>query len=275
MNNINVFALILSGSLLASTLLYLYLVHKTRIRKRFLLTDNLAAALVTTLTVWLLFRTGVSQNFFFLGAAAIALVTMVAFLFTMIRFWRTPVRRVTAGPGQVVSPADGRVIYINRIEKGLIPVSKKGGIASRLDELAKTPLLDNAGWHIGINMTPFDVHKNCSPVKGIVILSHHTDGKFLSLKDTGALTENERNTWVIEKGKEMIGVVQIASRLVRRIDAYVREGEQVEKGQWLGMIRFGSQVDVILPEHYRVLIKEGEQVFAATTIIAETDENTD
>jgi phosphatidylserine decarboxylase len=69
--------------------------------------------------------------------------------------------------------------------------------------------------------------------------------------------------------------VQIASRLVRRIDAYVREGDKVRQGDWIGMIRFGSQVDVILPPDYRVTVVTGRQVYAAETIIAERNEDTD
>jgi len=203
------------------------------------------------------------------------LVLYFAFILTMIRFWRVPHRRVTAGPGQIVSPADGRIIYIRKLNEGEIPESVKGRRTSRLEELTKTTLLNDGGWHIGINMTPFDVHKNCAPIPGEVILNRHFNGKFLSLKDEASLCENERNTWVIANNEVKVGVVQIASRLVRRIDAYVREGDTVRQGDWIGMIRFGSQVDVILPPDYRVNVTAGCQVYAAETIIAERNEDTD
>lgn len=275
MNEILIFGLCLAVSLPFSTVLYLYLIRKTRIRKIFLATDNLGVALITALAVYFIFRSGLPGSFFLMATATVVLVTLLAFLLTMARFWRTPVRKAVAGDNMVVSPADGRIIYINRVEKGEIPVARKGAISSVLGELAKTPLLDDAGWHIGINMTPFDVHRNCAPVSGRVVLNKHTDGKFLSLKDGLAITDNERNTYVIETGNDRFGVVQIASRLVRRIDSFVNEGTMVEKGQWIGMIRFGSQVDLILPRSYRILAVVGEQVFAVTTVIAERNEDTD
>lgn len=275
MGNITVYILSLTGSLLFSTILYLYLVRKTRIRKKFLLTDNIIAALISSLIVFLFFLSGITGSVLLLAAISVVSVTTLAFVITMIRFWRTPVRKVHAGENQVVSPADGRIIYINRIQKGDIPVSVKGSTSSSLEELSKTRLLDDAGWHIGINMTPFDVHKNCAPVSGRMILNIHTPGRFLSLKDRMAVTENERNTCVIEGKIGKFGVVQIASRLVRRIDSYVKEGDMVEKGEWIGMIRFGSQVDVILPGDFTILAQAGEQVFAATTVIAEKNEDTD
>lgn len=275
MSDLHIFGLCLALSLLFSTVLYIYLVRKTRIRKRFLATDNVAVALVTAVTVYLIFRAGFPGGVLFMMAATAVLVTLLAFLLTMARFWRTPVRKTATGEAFVVSPADGRVIYINRVEKGEIPVARKGSVSSPLGELAKTGLLDGAGWHIGINMTPFDVHKNCAPVSGRLVLNKHTDGKFLSLKDGQAITDNERNTYVIETGNGIFGVVQIASRLVRRIDSYVSEGTLVEKGQWIGMIRFGSQVDLILPRNHRILAAVGEQVYAATTVIAERNEDTD
>ena len=79
---------------------------------------------------------------------------------------------------------------------------------------------------------------------------------------------NERNTYVIEKDNLRIGIIQIASKVVRRIDTYVEEGALVKKGDWLGMIRFGSQVDVILPYTAEIKIKLNNQVFAAKTVIA-------
>lgn len=95
------------------------------------------------------------------------------------------------------------------------------------------------------------------------------------MKDEASQFENERNTWVIANNEVKVGVVQIASRLVRRIDAYVREGDAVRQGSWIGMIRFGSQVDVILPPGYRVTVTAGRQVYAAETIIAQRNEDTD
>jgi len=154
------------------------------------------------------------------------------------------------------------------VEAGEIPVSIKGNTYSKLDELTKTNLLEGPCWLIGINMTPFDVHKNCAPIPGRVILNQHFDGKFLSLKLGKALKENERNTMVFDHQGTKVGIVQIASKLVRRIDTYVKEGESLQRGQWVGMIRFGSQVDVIIPRKYGVNVKVKDQIYAGETVIA-------
>lgn len=264
--------IILPASLAASAILYLYLHHKTGIERKYIFTDSPVVALLTALSLFLFVKPHISGRWLLSGLILISLVILLAFVFTMIRFWRVPRRKVTAIPGQIVSPADGRVIYIKKISGGEIPETVKGSLASRLPELAGTNLLINGGWHLGINMTPFDVHKNCAPVSGRVILNSHFNGKFLSLKNEASQSENERNTYVIANDEIMVGVVQIASRLVRRIDSYVKEGDNVNQGEWIGMIRFGSQVDIIVPLNYRILVEKGEQIYAARTIIAEKNE---
>ena len=271
MNELAVCIIILAGSLATSTLLYLYLIHKTRIRSRYLVIDNPVVAFATSVIGCLIYRSLPGFLWPVLLVIVPAIVLMLAFSLTMIRFWRTPRREVRATPGQVVSPADGKVIYIHKINAGELPVAVKGKIHSRLEEITKTPLPEGAGWHIGINMTPFDVHKNCAPITGKIILSRHFNGRFLSLKDKTAVAENERNTWVFQNDSFTIGVVQIASRMVRRIETYLPEGASVRQGDWIGMIRFGSQVDVILPVACRIMIQTGEQIYAASTIIAEQD----
>ncbi|MBE0674551.1 MAG: phosphatidylserine decarboxylase, partial [Bacteroidales bacterium] len=115
----------------------------------------------------------------------------------------------------------------------------------------------------------------CAPISGKIMLNQHFNGKFLSLKDPAARNENERNTYVLVNDEVKVGIVQIASRLVRRIDTYVKEGESVRQGDWIGMIRFGSQVDIIIPSNYLVTVEIGRQVYAAETIIAEKNEATD
>jgi phosphatidylserine decarboxylase len=196
------------------------------------------------------------------------IVLFFTLIFIFLRFYRTPKRKIIANPNMIVSPADGNIIYIRRIEKGEIPVAVKGNVNSRLEELTKTPLLDESKWLIGINMTPLDVHKNCAPISGIISLNQHFNGRFLSLKDKHSITENERNTYVIQGRNIRVGVIQIASRLVRRIDTYVKEGDCVDQGDWIGMIRFGSQVDLILPEKCEILVREGDQIYARSTVIA-------
>jgi phosphatidylserine decarboxylase len=120
-------------------------------------------------------------------------------------------------------------------------------------------------------MTPFDVHKNCSPIDGRIILSKHISGSYHSLKEYIAMIENERHTYIISNNRYSAGIVQIASRRVRRIDSYVKEGQYVKKGEWIGMIRFGSQVDVFLPIEAKINIVLKQQVYAKKSIIAEIE----
>jgi phosphatidylserine decarboxylase len=275
MNQIVIFLIFMAASMVCSTLLYTWLRHKTKIGIRYLYIDNPVTSALSGMIVYGVYRLQHSPGYMVTILLLLACVGGIAFLLTMIRFWRTPRRRVSAGPGQVVSPADGNIIYIKELINGECPVSVKLHRFSRLEELVKTPLLNGQGLHIGINMTPFDVHKNCAPISGKIILNKHFRGKFLSLKDYRSQTENERNTYIIKNDELEVGIVQIASRLVRRIDSYVSTGDEVSQGEWIGMIRFGSQVDIILPSGYRAAVSIGEQVYAAKTILAEKDEDTD
>jgi phosphatidylserine decarboxylase len=255
-------------SLAVSTLLYYYLHVKTRISLKFLLIDNVGVIALSTALAWLLSQ-ALAVNWQWIAYLLLpGFVVGIAFAFTMIRFWRTPRRKILAADDEVVSPADGNVIYITEVKAGEVPISIKGNRYSRLEELTKTDLLEKPCWLVGINMTPFDVHKNCAPVDGNILLNQHFDGKFLSLKEKVALTENERNTYVIENDRLKIGIVQIASRLVRRIDSYVQSDSEVKRGDWLGMIRFGSQVDVIIPADYEVKVNLKDQIYAGETILA-------
>lgn len=255
-------------SIILSTLLYLYLHKKTRISLKYLFIDNVGVIVSTVLLLFLI-KIVLPDNWsWFLFLVCPVLVVGIAFSFTMIRFWRTPKRKIRATENEIASPADGNIIYITKLETNEIPVSIKKGIQATLSEVTQTNLLSTPCWLIGINMTPFDVHKNCAPIDGKIILNKHIKGEFRSLKDANAIVKNERNTLVIQNKKLTIGIVQTASKLVRRIDSYVKEGDAINRGDWFGMIRFGSQVDVILPQGYKPDVSIGQQVYAAETIIA-------
>lgn len=255
-------------SIIVSSLLYFYLHKKTHISLKYLYIDNIFVIILSSLFSFGL-KIILPPNLAYFSYVGIpGLVALIAFCFTMLRFWYTPQRKIEAADNEIVSPSDGIVIYINRMEVDEIPISIKGRSFSKLEELVKTDLLKKPCWLVGINMTPFDVHKNCAPIDGKIILNQYFKGKFLSLKDKNALLENERNTYVIQGNNIKVGIVQIASKLVRRIDSYVKEGDIVKCGDWLGMIRFGSQVDIILPTECDIKVKVGQQVYAGKTIIA-------
>ncbi len=258
------FVLIFLLIFLFSSFLYLFLHKKTKISLKYLFQDNLIVTGVTFFVSEYIY----AYSHVLTYALTPFLILGFAFGAFMIRFWRTPHRQLTAKSNEIVSPADGKVIYIQKTNANETPISNKNNRLASINELNQTNILNESCWVIGINMTPLDVHKNCAPIEGVVLLSEHTSGKFLSLKDPMAVQANERNTIVVANQKCMVGVIQTASRLVRRIDSYITVGQNVEKGQWFGMIRFGSQVDIILPSRATLQIKLGEQVYAKTTVIA-------
>lgn len=251
-----------------STLLYCYLHKKTHISLKYIYKDNLFN-IVVSCSLMLLISLQEWSTSWLLFLSIFVSVPAICILLTMLRFYRTPFRNTNMKSGGIVSPADGNIIYIKRIDSGKIPISVKNGRRATLNEFVNTGILDYPCWLIGINMTPFDVHRNCAPVDGRILLNRHYDGEFLSLKHQDALARNERNTIVIDNPKGKIGVVQTASRLVRRIVTYKLEGEFVSKGEWFGMIKFGSQVDLIIPASCKVNVILQQQVYAKNTLIAE------
>lgn len=248
---------------LESCLMYVYLHKKTHISLSYLYKDNLIVILIVgAIGYWL-------QNVIndWTIVVAICLVPIVGLLLTMVRFFRFPLRKPVKNENAIVSPADGNIIYIKKIEKGDVPMSTKEGVTATLHEFANVEL-QYPCWIIGINMTPFDVHRNATPVAGKIIMNKHFDGKYLSLKDPNAIAQNERNTIVIDNGVHQVGVVQTASKLVKRIVTYKQAGEQVEQCEWFGMIKFGSQVDVIIPCDYEIAVELKQQVYTRKTILA-------
>ena len=205
------------------------------------------------------------------GTAFVWLLTVaLATALVLWRFFRDPERVTPEGDDIVVSPAEGQVIYVKRSEGGHIPVAEKQGRTFRLDELVRTPLDDDEAVIVGIALSFLDVHVNRAPVPGRVVVQRRFPGPFGSLKDPTAVFVNERATTLLEHRDTQVAVVLIASRLVRRIVSFVKEGEEVTMGQRIGVIRFGSQVDLILParDDVEVLVTPGQRVRAGETVVA-------
>ena len=205
------------------------------------------------------------------AAVLVAMMTGVgAVALLAYRFYRDPTRTAPDRDDVVVSPADGVVIYVRKSERGLLPVSDKHGRRYPLDELTRTPLQSDDAVVIGIAMNFADVHVNRAPLDGRVVFRQHFPGRFGSLRKPEMVFENERATTVIEGHNLQVAVVQIASRLVRQIAIFLKEGEDVARGQRLGVIRLGSQVDVVLParDHVRITTRVGERLRAGESIIA-------
>jgi phosphatidylserine decarboxylase len=198
--------------------------------------------------------------------------TVILILFICLyfyRFYRNPTRVIPGGRNDIVSPADGRIIYIKELEKNQIPVSVKKKRIANLSEITKTDILEHPCYLIGISMTLFDVHYNRAPIDGKIILVKHTDGTTLGLNTPSSTLTNERNTTVFMREDGIkAGVVQIAAKGVSRCIVIPKEGDYLLRGAIFGKIRWGSQADLIIPRNCEILVREGEQVYAGKSIVA-------
>ena len=203
------------------------------------------------------------EGYPFIGA--FALVSLVLFwlwsplgwLGTLATIWcayffRDPPRVTPMRDGLVVAPADGRVSQVT----SAAPPRELG--------LGEKPLP-----RISIFMSVFDCHVNRSPVAGRIERIAYTPGKFLNADLDKASEDNERNAFLIASSAGPIGVVQIAGLIARRIVCWSTEGQPVAAGERIGMIRFGSRVDVYLPPGTAPLVSEGQTSLAGETIIAD------
>jgi phosphatidylserine decarboxylase len=186
------------------------------------------------------------------------------------RFYRDPERKPPGGQDVIVSPAEGEVIYVREARGGMLPVATKRGREIELEELTRTPLRHGDAVVVGIAMSFMDVHVNRAPIGGRIASQRHFPGSFGSLRSPEMVFANERMTTVIERDELQVAVVQIASRLVRQIVSFVHEGEAVVLGQRIGVIRFGSQVDLVLPlrPDVRVTVQPGTHVRAGQSVVA-------
>ncbi len=167
-------------------------------------------------------------------------------------FFRDPVRVTPIAEGVVVAPADGRVsLVVNAVPP---------------PELA---LGDRPLPRVSIFMSVFDCHVNRAPVTGRIERIAYTPGKFLNADLDKASEDNERNALVIVSGAARIGVVQIAGLVARRIVVWIKEGQDIGAGERIGMIRFGSRVDVYLPAGTAPLVSVGQTAIAGETVIAD------
>jgi phosphatidylserine decarboxylase len=167
-------------------------------------------------------------------------------------FFRDPERVTSARPGLAVSSADGKIVTIGTV----VPPK----------ELA---LGDALLTRVSVFLSVLDVHVVRAPVAGRVVHSAYVPGKFLNAELDKASEENERRAMVIETAGEKIGVVLIAGLIARRIVTFVGEGTSVTAGERIGLIRFGSRVDVYLPANAEILVAAGQTAIGGETVLAE------
>jgi phosphatidylserine decarboxylase len=167
----------------------------------------------------------------------------------VLQFFRDPPRSIPLDPKAVLSPADGRIVVV---------------------EKAHDPYSDREALKISVFMNVFNVHSNRSPVDGKIEKIEYFPGKFVNADLDKASTENERNAVVMTAANgQTITFVQVAGLIARRILCYVNVGDTLARGQRYGFIRFGSRVDVYLPLSARPLVVVGDKVSATETVLAE------
>jgi phosphatidylserine decarboxylase len=198
------------------------------------------------------------------------LIVIISGAAMMLYFFRDPERIPPEEDGVILSPADGRVIYVKKVEGESHFVSIKAGTRYPLEELIQTQWPSRGGHLIGIEMNVLDVHVNRAPIAGRIALCKKIKGGFPGLGKPNAEVRSQRAVIVIDAGNVMVGVVQIASRFVRGIVSFVKEGQQVAMGERIGMIRFGSQVDLAIPDSvdYEIVVEPGHVVRAGLTVLA-------
>jgi phosphatidylserine decarboxylase len=195
---------------------------------------------------------------------------IISALAILLFFFRDPERIPPLNEKSILSPADGTILYIKRIEKGEFPFAVKGRNKIPLSEFTQGEVISENGIQVGIGMNFLNVHVNRAPIDGRVIKLKRIPGNFFSLRHLNALLENERVVTIIEGDGIKVVIVQIASRLVRRIVSCVEEGYRVARGERIGAISFGSQVDLLFDakKDLRLHVKEKEEVKAGISIIA-------
>lgn len=167
----------------------------------------------------------------------------------ILQFFRNPVREIAVADNQIVyAPADGKVCVI--------------------EEVLETEYFNQKRLQVSIFMSPINVHVNRNPVSGVVSYFRYHKGKYLVAWHPKSSTENERTTIVYQTGKVEILMRQIAGALAKRIKWYIGEGNQVQQGEDMGFIKFGSRVDLYLPLDAKIEVQMDQMVKGNKTVIA-------
>ena len=188
---------------------------------------------VVAVLVWLLTQ----------SVALTSLPVLLAVFF--LWFFRDPDREIPVGPGEIVSPGDGVVTEADWIETAA-----------------------GSRFRVSVFLNVFDVHVNRAPVAGTVKAVEHREGSFLNAMKPESVVMNEQTLVVIDAGGYEVSYKQIAGLLARRIVCAVKVGDRLERGQRVGMIKFGSRVDVLMPADAVPKVKSGTRVRGGSSILA-------
>src|SRR5580693_4940064 len=173
---------------------------------------------------------------------AVVLVLLALFVFS---FFRDPERVVPAEPGAIVSPGDGHVVVVTD------------------EESAGRP-----GKRISIFLAVWNVHVNRAPAAGVIARMEYRPGKFLAAMRERASMENEQNVFTLSTDAGELVFKQIAGLIARRVVSWKKEGDTVARGERIGLVRFGSRVDLWVPRQAEILVKVGQNVKGGSSILA-------
>lgn len=185
---------------------------------------------------------GASALAFRWTVAGVILVGMAGFVFY---FFRDPERKIPVGPGAVVSPADGRVVVVTEEDQNGLP-----------------------GKRISIFLAIWNVHVNRSPAGGTITRLDYRPGKFFVAMRERASLENEQNVITLKTQSGEMVFKQIAGWIARRVVCWKKQGETVARGERIGLVRFGSRVDVWLPRDAEILVAVGQSVRGGSSVLA-------
>lgn len=191
----------------------------------------------------------ISGGLFGLGLKGLGVLFLVVAIL-VLNFFRDPERTIPADPSLIVSPADGKVVEV---------------VAESLDGRAVR--------RVSIFMSPLDVHVNRSPIAGTLLSVTYRAGRFHIASQARASIENEQNVFIVRGERGEVVVKQIAGLLARRIVFWKRPGETVQRGERVGLIKFGSRVDVALDLQVQLRVHVGDRVRAGASVLGTVPPN--
>jgi phosphatidylserine decarboxylase len=181
----------------------------------------------------------------YLGQWTIVAVVLVCLALFVFSFFRDPERVIPPEPGAIVSPGDGRVVVVTDEEDAGRP-----------------------GKRISIFLAVWNVHVNRAPAAGVITRMEYRPGKFLAAMRERASMENEQNVFTLSTDAGDMVFKQIAGLIARRVVSWKKEGERVARGERIGLVRFGSRVDVWVPKDAEILVRVGENVKGGSSVLA-------
>ena len=193
------------------------------------------------------------------------MISILFLVFWKVWFLRDPEREIPQG-NSIVSPADGKVIQVTDLDN-VDELKIKKGLIGKIKTLCSE--VDKSCYLVSIFMNLSNVHVQRASISGKVISVNHSKGKFIIVNSIKAGFQNEKSEILINTKIGKIKIIQIAGFVARRIETWVKPGQDIIKGEKIGRINLGSQVTIVIPKKVKIKVKKGDSVKAGTSILAE------